>query len=135
MSKKIANQKLSLAARKMRELVESVGGGSQRAFASQVGCSQPVISRILNGQQEPGKDLIEKIAGLKGVDGAELKRAYEESLSGLGEDYQVPIASCLLDGSPLANKEKLTPGSIAVSRTVYSPTVYAVRSRMPTRIQ
>lgn len=122
---------LSAASQRIADLIESVAGGSQRQFAAQVGCSQPVLSRIVNGQQQPGRDLIERIAQLEGVDRESLLESLGEKTSAVVvEEFLIPVAQCLLRSSPAKQPDQLTAGTLAVSYTVYRPTLYAVPARM-----
>lgn len=115
-------------AQQIADLVESVGGGSQRAFARLVGCSQPVISRVINGQQRPGRDLVERIAQLDGVDREALLASLDEPLPhDRSDDSVVPIADSLLRSVP--TQELFSASTVAVSKKVFRPTLYAVRAR------
>lgn len=121
-------QKHPPIARQIADLVESVGGGSQRAFAKMVGCSQPVISRIVNGQQPPSRELVERIAQLDGVDAEALLASLDDPLPhDLKKDFLVPIADSLLRSAPGADQP--LSGAVAVSRTIFRSTLYAVRAR------
>jgi transcriptional regulator with XRE-family HTH domain len=125
-SKKKANR-LPIA-QQIADLVESIGDGSQRTFATRVGCSQPVISRIVNGQQKPGRDLIARIAKLDGVDGQALLASLDEPMPyDITDDYLIPIATRLLRSAP--EPHQLSASTLAVSRAVFRPTIYAVPAR------
>ena len=128
MSKKPTRMpRLSPSARMIADLVATVGGGSQREFARLVGCAQPVISRIVTGQQRPGKKLLERIAKVDGVDRKALMATLQPTLE-MGElsNTMVPIAHGLLDGLPAERRERLTEHAVGVSPLVYRPTLYAV---------
>lgn len=121
---------LSASAQSIVELVERISGGNQREFARTVGCAQPVISRIVNGKQEPGRELLEKIAGLDGVDRAALMATLKSEMPGSHfSETLVSIAQCLLDGNPATRWDQLTTNTIAVSPTVFRPSLYAVAAR------
>lgn len=132
MSKKSRRKpKLSPVAQKIVDLIDSEAGGSQRRFASMVGCAQPVLSRIVNGRQEPGRDLVERIAKLDGVDRQSLldclgERADEDFF----EECSIPIAPCLLRSCPPGGSDQLTASTLAVSYSVHRPSLYAVQARM-----
>lgn len=126
---KSKKKKLSPAATFIAGLVESVGGGSQRAFAKMVGCTQPSISRIINGQQEPSRELIGLIAQLDSVDGDKLRATLSKSSFDVSDDYLIPVASSLLSSAPEASADQLTANTIAVSQAIYRPSLYAVRGR------
>lgn len=118
---------LSPVAQKISDLIESVGGGSQRTFAGLVGCSQPVISRIVNGQQKPGRDLIERIDQLDGVDREAIMASLDEPIRfDITDDFLIPIVSSLLRSPP--EPDQITASSLAVSHAIYRPTLYAVQA-------
>lgn len=121
-------QKISPTAKQIAELVESLAGGNQSKFARMVGCAQPVISRILSGKQEPGRDLLERISKLEGVDRDLLIASRKVGKLTQSNRYLVPIASCLLDGHPLLNQDLLTSQSVEVSPVVFRETMYAVHA-------
>lgn len=58
---------MSPAVQKIKELMDQRCHGNQREFAKQVGCSQPVLSRILNGKQQPGSKLLLRVSNLPGL--------------------------------------------------------------------
>jgi len=121
---------LSASAQSVAELVERISSGNQREFARAVGCAQPVISRIVNGKQEPGRELLEKIAGLEGVDRAALLATLKsETPNSHVSETMVPIAHCLLDGHPATRWDQLTTSTVAVSPSVFRPSLYAVAAR------
>lgn len=128
--KKVGTAQLSASAQKIAELVETRSGGNQREFARLVGCAQPVVSRILNGKQEPGRDLLERIAKLENVDRDELIATLEtQGEIDRASRTQVPIASTLLDGHPASRQELLTINTVAVSPTVFRASLYAIPAR------
>ena len=127
-SKPNSKNKLTPFAQQIVELIESVGGGSQRKFADVAGCSQSVISRIANDQQKPSPDLIERISRLDGVDGKALLASLDEPLPyDITDDYLIPIATRLLRSAPEPHQRSAS--TLAVSRTVFRPTIYAVPAR------
>ena len=131
MSKKtLETQGLSPSAKMVSELVRTLGGGSQRKFARLVGCAQPVISRIVRGEQQPGRDLLERIAKVKGVDRDALMATLVPSIE-MGETANalVPVFDGLLNGSPAAQQGRLTGETVAVAPLGFRPTLYAVRAR------
>ena len=65
MGKSKSKKKLSPICQKIAELVKSAGG--QQTFADSIGFSQSLISRLVNGQQEPKADLLEAMGNLPGV--------------------------------------------------------------------
>ena len=121
---------LSASSQKIIGLIATVTGGSQRKFARLVGCSQPVISRIVNGLQEPGRELLERIAKLDCVDRADLLATLksEAAMSRLSETM-ISIAICLLDGPPVARRDLLTRNTVVVSPGIFRQSLYAVAAR------
>ena len=126
----LPKKNLSASAKKIVELIATVANGSQRDFSRIVGCSQPVISRIVNGKQEPGRELLERIAKLDSVDRDSLLATLkaEETITRFNETT-VAIATCLLDGSPSTRCDQLTSGTLVLSTAIYRPSLYAVAAR------
>ena len=124
----MVSRKISAAAKVIVDLVATLGNGSQRALARELECSQSVISRIVNGQQEPGPEVV---AALKAVDATAWKKL--TSLMGSdalqADEFTIPVATCLLHGTPDENRDQLTAESVAVSQSVYRPTLYAVKAK------
>jgi transcriptional regulator with XRE-family HTH domain len=123
--------KLSAIAQRIADLIDTVGGGSQRAFAAKIKCSQPVLSRIVNGQQQPGRDLIERIAQLDGVDKESLLESLDDAhrADNTGE-LLIPVTQCLLPSFSANHRELATANTLAVPNSLYRPTLYAVPARM-----
>ena len=119
--------RLSPLASRVMKLVEIIGEGSQRAFATKVGCSHTLISKIVTGQQEPGRALTKSILALKNVD-------RDWFLTGSGEppppspinDFYVPIADALLPGPPAEHRSLLSSRSEPVPQALFGNCVYAV---------
>jgi len=121
---------LSPPAALVADLVEQISGGNQRDFARKTGCSQPLISKILSGKQQPGRELLEKMASLDGVDRPAILRFIDvDDTSLVWGEAQVPIAQCLLDGHPEDRRDQLTTNSVVLSRSIYRPSLYAVAAR------
>ena len=121
------NVTLTPVAQSIADLIQSIANGSQRKFASLAGCSQPLISRIVNGQQQPGRELVSRIAKIDGVDGdALLAKLEEDSHASRADDFEVPVASCLLPSAPV---DRLITGTLAVPASQYRSTLYAVPAR------
>ena len=129
MDNRSKKKKLSPAAKYIADLVATVGGGSQRAFAKMAGCTQPSISRILNGQQEPGRELVALIAEMDEVDSESLLATLSQAAFDVSNDFLIPIAACLLTSSPESCKDQLTSNTIAVPQATYQPSLYGVMGR------
>jgi hypothetical protein len=93
-----------------------------------VGCSSPLISRIVTGQQQPGPDLLKKIAALDEVDEASVTSVVAEKTGYdvTKDDYCIPISDCLLRGAPDQYADLLTGRTLAISESVFQLTRYAV---------
>jgi len=130
MASKKPKSTLSTSAQMVTELVERISSGNQRAFARAVGCSQPVLSRILNGRQQPGRELLERIAALPGVDRDELLATLKvDTTLDRAAETMVPVANSLLDGNPASRPDQLTARTIILSPDVYRPSLYAVSAK------
>ena len=126
---KVSLTSLSPSAKQVAELVETMANGNQRRFARLVGCAQPAISRILNGKQEPGRDLLERIAKVDGVDRESLIATWKaQSSSAACVHSQIPIVQGLLKGPPTENQELLTTTLVEVASRLSRQSVYAVRA-------
>lgn len=125
---------LSAIAHAVAELMNRIADGNQREFARMIGCAQPVISRIVNGKQQPSRELLERIGKLNGVDrdaliaALELTNQEEEDEEDISET-QIPVAQCLLDGPPASRSSHFTTSTVAVSPAVFRHSLYAVSAK------
>lgn len=115
----------------VKELMDKIARGNQREFARIVGCAQPVLSRIVNGQQLPSREFLERIAKLDGVDRDDLMAKLDSANSeeAIISETQIPVAHCLLAGSPGSHLNHFTSSSLAVPPTVFRPSLYAVAAK------
>ncbi|MEO2034270.1 MAG: helix-turn-helix transcriptional regulator [Planctomycetaceae bacterium] len=122
--------KLSPAAERIRTLIRDAADGSQRGFARMVGCSQTVISRIVNGQQEPGRKLLRKIAQLAEVDDPEelLALLDPKTQDDLRFANHLPVANRLLDAPPESRPAQLTAINLAVPADTHRRSRYAIEA-------
>ncbi|MEI7684650.1 MAG: helix-turn-helix transcriptional regulator [Planctomycetota bacterium] len=128
---KLSSKSLSPRADRFIYLMNKLAGGSQRNFAGLLGCSQAVISKIVNGEQEPGPHLIRLVRGLPGVDVEWLETGDGEPL--VGGTLQsavgtVPMARKLIPGSIAKNRTYLTGCSVNVPATIATTTVYGIEA-------
>ena len=123
---KAKRNKLSRISKEIVGLVEQNGG--QRAFAKAVGVSQPLISRIVNGLQEPGEDLLAAISKLPDVNQETFWERASLSTSKESE-FLVPIAHALLSSTPASSADELTAETVAVPNAVYRHSLYAIRAK------
>ena len=119
-------KKLSRISKEIAGLVEQAGG--QRAFAKAAGVSQPLISRIVNGRQEPGEDLLTAISKLPDVNQETFWERASLSTSKESE-FLVPIAHALLSSTPASSADELTAETVAVPNAVYRHSLYAIRAK------
>ena len=122
--KSVQNPQKELA-RELTRLIDTLGNGSQRQFAERVGCSQSVLSRVINGQSRPGPDLLDRIGRLPGVDTRKL-RALAEAESRGGRDEVVPLLDALQAG-PVEHTSS-TGHYLTIPVSISRPGMYAVRA-------
>lgn len=123
---KTKRKRLSPVAQEIARLVKERGG--QRAFARESGFSQAVISKIVNGLQEPGSSFIEAVSALPDVDSKSVLSKAAISSLGDGECF-VPVAYSLLLGSPSMHPDELTSDHVQVAATDYKRSLYGVRGK------
>ena len=109
-----------------RELIQTFGGGSQKKFAEIVGCAPSLISKVVNGTQLPGHDLVERILKLELKDPSVLQNLVAKA-SGDGGEF-VPLARHLLPGSPIDHASELLNQQIEIPARLAHPSVYAVQA-------
>lgn len=119
-----SNVQLSPAAKKVAELIDELAGGNQRKFAQLAGCSQPLLSRICSGKQEPGRKLLDRISHLQKHGGI----PQFESRKTRPQVTTIPIANSLLDGPPSERGDQLTDETLNVSAVLSRQSLYAVRA-------
>ena len=119
-------------------LLRDVWGGNQRKMAEDGGVSQPAISKVVRGDQPPGRRLLELVAAdpkvnpdwvLRGVGGPTPAPAPEST----GGDWMVPVAGCILPGHPRRHAALLTGARLPVATFYRSESRYllAVQSGDP----
>ena len=95
------------ASKRVHLLLQQQYGGNQRRMAAAAGVSQALISLVVTGRQRPGRQLLEALSRLPGVDPAWVLR-------GVGQPLQsatmgsLPIAFAVLPGSPSSHPELFT---------------------------
>lgn len=116
---------------RIRQIVDRLFAGSQRAMAHRVGFSPGLVSRVLAGHAPVSEKLLQAIAQLPQVD--------EQWLwTGEGEPIQtkpqvltdigaiLPVAKQLLSGTLLESEELLSHRYVSVMRAFFSSTAYAI---------
>ena len=126
MGKSKNKNKLSPICQKIAELVKSAGG--QQAFADSIGFSQSLVSRLVNGRQEPNADLVAAIGELPAVKSDELFEL--ANLAALDDGTNVSIFHCLLEGEPDNHSELRTGETIAVPSSLSRRSIYAVKGKV-----
>jgi transcriptional regulator with XRE-family HTH domain len=81
-------------------LLEHLWEGNQSKMASAVGCSQSLLSRVLAGQQAPGRQLLERIAQVPRINSAWLLSGRGAALFPEPDLDGLPISRVLLPGPP-----------------------------------
>ncbi len=95
------------ARKRVQVLLEMQYAGNQRRLASAAGVSQALISMVVTGRQRPGRQLLEALGRLPGVDPAWVVRGIGQPLLPVTTD-SLPIAFALLPGPPSKHPELFT---------------------------
>jgi len=110
-------------------LLRDVWGGNQRKMAEDVGVTQPAISKVVRGDQPPGRRLLELVAAdpkvnpdwvLRGVGGPTPAPAPEAT----GGDWMVPVAGCILPSHPRRHAALFTGARLPVATFYRSESRY-----------
>lgn len=122
----------SESANRVCHIIESLYSGNCSKLAAAIDCSPSLLTRIVKGEREPGRNLLEKIGHVPKVNRAWL-------LSGIGEPFLettdhaelagvvLPIARILFDGEPAANEPCLSGDVSPVAAATYRPSRYYLR--------
>src|SRR5262245_58762238 len=100
-------RKREAEADRVRFLLNNLYGGNQSRMAAAVPASQSLLSKIDRGDRLPGRDLMEKLAQLAGVNPGWVLRGEGEPFSGPSKGT-LPIAVGVLPGWPERYTELLT---------------------------
>lgn len=123
-------KKLSSISQRIIVLIDLLTNGSQRKFAREVGCSHSAIAKIANGQQEPGKEVLSRIAAIPSVNQKWLETGVGEPLlfQPSEEKFLIPISNALLPGLPSKHKKLHTTKYLALPVSIFQPTRYAIEA-------
>ena len=128
---KTKQELLTPKAQRFVSLMNKIAGGSQRAFASLLGCSQAVISKIVNGEQEPGPHLIRLVRSLPGVNVEWLVTGEGEPLIGgalQSASGTVSVVRKLVPGDLRKYPTYATGYSVNVPATCATATIYGIEA-------
>ena len=121
--------KVAPPADRFRTVLHDFFAGSQSAMARGLGCSQPMVSRVVAGEKEPGPRLLMALANFPGISRRWALTGQGEPLSSLGPepmagDAMLPIARQLVPGHLEAYREFLTDACLPVLRRDYRRSRY-----------
>lgn len=97
--------------------------GNQREMARAIGVSQGLISKVVHGQQGPGRRLMSALAEYPGINAEWIRTGTGQPLP-LPDEGSLPIASVLLPGPPLRHPHLLSGIRHPVARAYERPTRY-----------
>lgn len=110
---------------RFRWALESLFAGNQSRMAAVLGCSQPTVSRIVAGVNEPGKKLLAALAAIPGVD----SQWVQTGVGSPSVDRSIAVAHCVLPGIPDLHPSMLTDSRMTFpfekTRTLYVVSVHA----------
>lgn len=109
-------------ARRVRWLVENLWQGNSSAMAREIGMSHATIGRVVRGEQPPGRKLLTAIADRPKVNPAWLLSGEGQPL--LSDPAGLPIARCLLPGSPEEHRDLLSGEHYPVAKAFDRPSRY-----------
>ena len=108
---------------RVKYLLESRWKGNQRQMAADIGLSQALISKVVNGSQGVGRRMIDRLIGVGKVDQKWLFSGYGAPfppLIGTG----LPIAQVILPGPPAESSHLLSGLRYPVAEEFERPTRY-----------
>lgn len=118
--------------KRIKNVLDQVFAGSQRAMAQSLGVSAPLISRVLSGDMDPSRKLIHAISELPQVNSQWLQAGKGKAIQRrpqilIDRGSLVPLARQLLPGPLIENEDLLNSVFVAIPRAVFSESSYAVR--------
>ena len=123
-------QKPTTPAERIVWLLAHVWADNRTAMARDCACSHTVLIKIANGDRQPGRDLLERIAQHPKVSPAwifsgEGEPLVAEKQESTADGRPLKISTTLLPGPLEDHKDLLTAKSLAVSGAIHSPSRYA----------
>ena len=113
------------AMKRVKWLLEHHYGGSQAEMSRQTKVSMTGIAKVVSGQQDPGRRLLETIVGNTKVSPAWLYAGEGPVLRGSG----IPVATTCLPGSPAEYREQFGDELVTEVANLYSPMRYWLKLR------
>jgi hypothetical protein len=127
--KKNATPEHTSASDRVRRLLAEVWQGNQSALARDVACSQPLLSKIIHGKQEPGRSLLERIARHPGINPSWVLSGEGQPLVELEDVHSLPVSFEVLAGPPLEYPRRLQPERFPIPTALYRASRYWLRLR------
>jgi len=123
---------LSTPAGRITWLLVHLFDGNMRRMAEAVGVTHSIVSKIVGGQQVPGRRLMESIASHPKVNPGWLASGEGEPLlaarhPGPAECWEAPISQYLLPGPPAEHDRLFAGTSFPLAGGFYRPTRYLYR--------
>jgi transcriptional regulator with XRE-family HTH domain len=127
--RRVGSEKIATPADRFRIVLKIFFAGSQSAMARKLGCSQPMISRVVAGEKEPGPRLLMALASCPGVSRRWVLTGIGKPLAPLGReategDAALRIARQFVLGPLGAHRDQLSDAYLPVLHRDYSPSRY-----------
>jgi hypothetical protein len=110
-------------AKRIDFLLKHLWNDNQRSMAAEIGCSQAVLSMVVNGKRPPGRKLVELIAAFPRVNPVWLQSGSGEPILARAALDSLPVSEQILPKPPLECRDLLlserypvTPEQFAQSR-------------------
>ncbi len=114
---------LTAAQRRFVWLLDNLYGGNRAEMVRRTGVSMTGIIKIVTGEQDAGRRILEKLAANTAANAAWLLTGEGPPLRGSG----LPVADVCLPGAPDRHRELLAADKVTEADGLYSPTRYWLR--------